>query len=70
MNLATQSPHIVVLLATRLGSPGGTALLRKAILHHPTDFWLHLTLGNMTEDAAEKIGFYRAALALRPPVKT
>jgi tetratricopeptide (TPR) repeat protein len=44
-------------------------LLRRVQLRHPADFWLNFDLGNFLEgpsDIPEKIGYYRAALALRP----
>lgn len=47
------------------------ALLRDAQGRHPADFWLNHTLGltsieRQPLDAAEALGFYRAALAQRP----
>ncbi len=63
-----QTPPILILLAGRLGAAGGngTSLLRQALVMHPADFWLHFTLGTMLKDPAEQIGFYQAALAIRP----
>jgi tetratricopeptide (TPR) repeat protein len=65
-----QTPQILLLLAQRLrgsGSQNAAAdLIRKALLHHPTDFWLNVYLTFVIDDPGEKIGCYRAALALRP----
>jgi tetratricopeptide (TPR) repeat protein len=65
-----QTPQILLLLAQRLrgsGSQDAAAdLMRKALLHHPTDFWLNVYLTFIIDDAGEKIGCYRAALAVRP----
>src|SRR5438045_1720900 len=44
----------------------GAALLRRALLLYPQDFWLHFTLGNIVADPGEKVGWNRAALAVRP----
>jgi tetratricopeptide (TPR) repeat protein len=41
--------------------------LRSTLLHHPQDFWLHFSLGAaIAQGPDEKVGCYRAALALRP----
>jgi serine/threonine protein kinase/tetratricopeptide (TPR) repeat protein len=65
-----QTPQILILLAQRLRGNGGqnaaADLLRTALVHHPTDFWLNLNLSFVIEDPAEKAGCYRAALVLRP----
>src|SRR5262249_13358341 len=72
-DLTQQSPQIVLFLVTRLRGFGGKAgeekafaLVRQALLHHPADFWLHFFLGNLAEDDTEKVGCFRAALAVRP----
>src|SRR5262249_18035070 len=67
-DVAGQSPQILLLLAAQLKNTGAMAdpLVRKALLHHPTDFWLHFSLGNVTTDPPERIGCYQAALAVRP----
>jgi serine/threonine protein kinase/tetratricopeptide (TPR) repeat protein len=67
-DLAKQSPQIVLTLAMRIKQIGGDErpLLRKALVHHARDFWLHFTMGNAVEDMGERIGCYQAALAVRP----
>jgi tetratricopeptide (TPR) repeat protein len=67
-NVAQQSPHILLLVAERLHAAGGKGapLLQKALLHYPADFWLHFTLGAMTQGPIERAGYFRAALAIRP----
>jgi serine/threonine protein kinase len=46
----------------------GQALLRRAQQRHPDDFWINFALGFAMEDVnlQEALGYYRAALALRP----
>jgi hypothetical protein len=65
-----QTPHILVLLASRLyfkdGKQEAAALLRVALVHHPADFWLNFHLGNLGDDPGEQAGCFRAALAIRP----
>jgi tetratricopeptide (TPR) repeat protein len=65
-----QLPQTLLLLAHRLfdkrAEQAASALLRTALLHHPADFWLNIQLGNLTDDPGEKVGCYRAALAIRP----
>jgi tetratricopeptide (TPR) repeat protein len=65
-------------LGTTLSARGdkglALALLRAAQASYPDDFWLNIALGNMLRDLKgqqpelleEALGFYRAALALRP----
>jgi serine/threonine protein kinase/Flp pilus assembly protein TadD len=67
-DLAVQSPHVLLLLAQRLQVARRPAapLLRQALVHHPSDFWLHFRLGNLAADPGEKVACFRAALALRP----
>jgi serine/threonine protein kinase/tetratricopeptide (TPR) repeat protein len=67
-DLAVQSPHVLLLLARRLEIARRPAapLLRQALLHHPSDFWLHFNLGNLASDPGEQVACFRAALALRP----
>jgi tetratricopeptide (TPR) repeat protein len=64
------SPHLLGTLALALDDPRETvALLRKAQLHYPGDFWLTYFLAerlNLEGENAEAAGFYRAALSLRP----
>jgi tetratricopeptide (TPR) repeat protein len=64
--LGRHSPQIIILLAARLGPGQGADLLRRALLHHPSDFWLAFHLGTLVRDPVEQAGCYRAALAVRP----
>jgi tetratricopeptide (TPR) repeat protein len=73
-----QPPANLVLLSRALGATGGLGdaerLLRRAQQLHPGDFWTNLELANLLAPAnvgpsarvVEGIGFYRAALAVRP----
>jgi serine/threonine-protein kinase len=63
-----QSPQLLVALAQRLRVHGGDAatLLRKALVHHPRDFWLCFELGLASKNAVEQAGAFRAALVARP----
>ncbi len=61
---------LVALLAKKLGRKDEQAepLLRAAQGRHPDDFWLNYALGEALQDRkpAEAVGFFRAALAMRP----
>jgi Tfp pilus assembly protein PilF len=59
---------LLAALAQCLGWAGGDAsgLLRRALVHHPRDFWLHFQLGASSKKGAEQAGAFRAALAVRP----
>jgi eukaryotic-like serine/threonine-protein kinase len=63
---------LVALLAKKLGQQDEQAepLLRAAQGQHPEDFWLNYALGEALRERkpAEAVGFYRAALAMRPTV--
>jgi serine/threonine-protein kinase len=65
-----QTPQILSALAVRTsmlnGSADAVALLRRALLHHPRDFWLLYLLGLHSSNPAEQIGAFRATLAVRP----
>jgi serine/threonine-protein kinase len=70
-----QSPATIVLLGEVLTRVGAYTLasevLRRAQHQHPNDFWLNHDLAYYLEhlgpvQAAEAVGYYRAALALRP----
>jgi serine/threonine-protein kinase len=66
---ADQSPQLLTALATRLRGEEKERLLRRAQERHPEDFWLNFSLGcalQVGKKPGEAIGFYRAALALRP----
>jgi tetratricopeptide (TPR) repeat protein/tRNA A-37 threonylcarbamoyl transferase component Bud32 len=67
------SPQLANALARALSQSGGDAvpLLTKAQARFPNDFWLNLQLaGTLREPDRldESLGYYRAALALRPEV--
>jgi serine/threonine protein kinase/tetratricopeptide (TPR) repeat protein len=67
--LDKQTPHIVHLLAWRVGQHDkakAAELLRAARFHYPKDFWLYYFLPQVVQDQGEKIGYGWAALALRP----
>jgi tetratricopeptide (TPR) repeat protein len=61
---------LVALLAKKLGQKDEQAepLLRAAQERNPEDFWLNFALGEALRDRkpADAVGFYRAALAMRP----
>src|SRR5262249_30130728 len=62
-------PHLVLMLAYRVcrhDNEAAVALVRRAILNRPRDFWLPFLLGNLAKDPTERIGCYRTALAVRP----
>ncbi len=63
-------PQLLTTLGVLLKQAGGDAepLLRAAQRRRPTDFWLNYELGRMLTEVKpwDAIGFYRAALALRP----
>jgi tetratricopeptide (TPR) repeat protein len=65
-----QTPQILSALAVRTntlnGASSSVALLRRALVHHPRDFWLLYLLGIYSSNPAEQIGAFRAALAVRP----
>jgi tetratricopeptide (TPR) repeat protein len=65
-----QTPQILSLLAFKLNARNhpeqAVKLLRKALKAHPRDFWLHIVLGMLVTDPAEKVGCLTAALAVRP----
>jgi serine/threonine-protein kinase len=64
------STPLVMLLAKKLGPKEKQAepLLRAAQGRHPENFWLNYALGEALRERqpAEAVGFYRAALAMRP----
>jgi tetratricopeptide (TPR) repeat protein len=70
-NMSELSPQVLFALGVLLANHGADAvpLLMTAQRHYPSDFWLNLELGWVLNDAKrweEAIGYYRAALALRP----
>jgi tetratricopeptide (TPR) repeat protein len=65
------SPQLVSALGRVLLNSGGEVvpLLSRAQARHPQDFWLNFELGwalHESRRSDEALGFYRAALALRP----
>jgi serine/threonine protein kinase/tetratricopeptide (TPR) repeat protein len=69
---AHQSPQLLAALGQCLGWAGGdpSDLLRRALIHHPRDFWLHFQLGVSSKQGVEQAGAFRAALAVRPDAAT
>src|SRR5439155_4839297 len=73
-DVMAQPPGNLVLLSWALDAIKGRAaavrLLRRAQQRHPADFWINFELAfrlyGEPATLAEAIGFYRAALALRP----
>jgi serine/threonine-protein kinase len=68
---AQLSPQLVTTLARVLMARGGDAvpLLTAAQQRNPQDFWLNVSLSNALQErkqAGAAVGYYRAALALRP----
>jgi tetratricopeptide (TPR) repeat protein len=67
-----QPPVILSGLANALveaGHPGAAqAMLREAQKRHPSDFWINYQLGQLEEAETphEAIGYFRAAVAIRP----
>jgi tetratricopeptide (TPR) repeat protein len=70
-----QSPTTLVMLGRGLAQAGAVneavALLREAQRLHPADFWITFTLADLFSRLGpprqeEAVGYYRAALALRP----
>ena len=68
VDCAHQSPQLLTALGRCLGAVGGdpTGLFRRALIHHPRDFWLYFELGLASKNQAEQAGAFRAALAVRP----
>jgi tetratricopeptide (TPR) repeat protein/tRNA A-37 threonylcarbamoyl transferase component Bud32 len=67
----SRSAHLMAVLGERLMMLGadGELLLRSAQKSRPTDFWITFTLANALFSkgkAEEAVGYYQAALALRP----
>jgi tetratricopeptide (TPR) repeat protein len=69
-NVAELSPQLLTALGLALGRTGAdpVPLLRAAQERHPADFWLNFHLGNALARSKpeEAVGYYRAALAVRP----
>src|SRR5262249_54533712 len=67
VDCAVQPPYLLSALAYRLRMTHGDApmVLRRALVHHPRDFWLFFELGHLSNDPTEQAGAFRAALAIR-----
>jgi serine/threonine-protein kinase len=65
-------PGLVAAIGGRLSAAGeGVELLRAALAHWPSNFWLNYYLASVLERKgriAEAEGFHRVALALRPDI--
>jgi serine/threonine-protein kinase len=68
VNVAGQSPHILLALGVRLQRSGGDAgpLFKAALVEYPGDFFLNLHLGFYSTRPAQRLQYYSAALAVRP----
>jgi serine/threonine-protein kinase len=69
--VAELSPQLLTALGGALRRSGADSvpLLKAAQARHPGDFWLNFQLGSALADAErveEAVGYYRAALAVRP----
>jgi hypothetical protein len=62
VDCAHQTPQLLTALGRCLGAAGGdpTGLLRRALIHHPRDFWLYFELGLASKNHAEQAGAFRA----------
>ncbi|MEL6108892.1 MAG: tetratricopeptide repeat protein [Planctomycetota bacterium] len=65
-----QTAQTLISACRRLGFHGGDPkpIVRAALARNPSEFWLHFFAGNWTRrtDLKASIGYFRAALALRP----
>jgi serine/threonine-protein kinase len=65
-----QSPQLLAAIAQRLRLAGGAdeaaALVYRALVHHPRDFWLFFEVGHGSTNHLVQAGAFRAALAIRP----
>ena len=66
-----QSPHLLAVLGARLRAKNIDAIpfLTRVVSAYPTDFWANIEMGNALfhqSKPLEAVGYYRAALALRP----
>jgi serine/threonine-protein kinase len=68
--VAEQSPQLLAVLGARLRAQqlDSKAFMTRVVSAFPGDFWVNIEMGNALSrsDPAEAIGYYRAALALRP----
>ncbi|MDB5384870.1 MAG: pknB 3 [Planctomycetaceae bacterium] len=70
VNVDEQPVNLMASLGTRWRRLGGdpTAFLQRVQRRHPSDFWVNFELGYALDprDRKAAIGFFRAALAIRP----
>ena len=69
--VAEQSPHLLAVLGARLRARNldANAFMTRVVSAYPTDFWANIEMGNALYNQSkplEAVGYYRAALALRP----
>jgi len=68
--VAEQSVQLLVALGEQLWPTDGDTIefLARVQRKHPADFWANFTLGNtlLDQQPGEAVGYYRAALAVRP----
>ena len=69
--VAQQSPQLLAVLGARLRARDldAVAFLERVESAYPADFWVNIEMGNALyhhSNPVEAIGYYRAALALRP----
>ena len=69
--VAEQSPQLLAVLGARLRAKKIDAVpfLGGVVSAYPADFWAHIEMGNALfhqSNSVEAVGYYRAALALRP----
>lgn len=69
--VAEESPQLLAVLGARLRARNldGVAFLERVASAYPADFWVNIEMGNALShqsNSVEAIGYYRAALALRP----
>jgi tetratricopeptide (TPR) repeat protein/tRNA A-37 threonylcarbamoyl transferase component Bud32/Tol biopolymer transport system component len=63
-----QSPAVLLFLAESLGGPDGSRpeVLQSALPYYPRDFWMYWALGMSSRDRLERMGYFQAALVVRP----
>jgi len=68
VDVARQPPTILAILGWRVVVTGGdaTRLYRRALVHHPRDFWLHLWAAFAFKDPGTRVGLDYAAISIRP----
>jgi eukaryotic-like serine/threonine-protein kinase len=69
--VAEQSPQLLAMLGARLRARNldAVAFLARVVSAYPADFWVNIEMGNalsQKSNSVEAVGYYRAALALRP----